>query len=162
MRPTSPAKLSKLTGECNDMYAMLEKNLLALSGVSRFDVKHLGFKRFLLHDKPFVVLGVDKNGGAVLHASLQGSKIHELRARFGHAICDATHYDSRFWIAIKLDKLETKTVLDIIQCAYNKALLHVSDLSRAVYTEKNPVPYDIDYHKILACAKGGEFVWQHI
>jgi predicted DNA-binding protein (MmcQ/YjbR family) len=127
----------------------LTKFILKLKGVKRFDLANQKLKRFLIHDVPFCVFG-SADGRSVLHIRLSRAKIKMLKARYCGTVTDSNFYVSRQWAMMNLDGvIPANIICEAISDAYTKALNAFSVLSRAVYFEDNPMPYNLDYELII-------------
>jgi|GEM_PF-1897128 len=126
-----------------------QKWLLKLAGVSKFYLKPLGLMRFLVHDKPFVAFAHDALEGEVAHLRLNKHACRDAVRRYPNIVRMSDFYQSERWIAVRVNKMDAKFFKEMLLAAYRTAAEEMSDLSRIVYADKNPIKYDLDYKRIL-------------
>jgi len=131
-------------------YELLNTTLLALNGVTKKQILKLDITRFLLHDKPFVVL---QQGSKILHVKLTKGKIKEYLVRYNGIFSPSSLYNSSRWLQLELNAIDNDLLKDILTQSYKALVLECSQLSQTIYQTKIPLKYDIDANKVLKKAK---------
>jgi len=118
-------------------------------------MSRLNLERYLLHDKPFVVIFVDplQKDRRVLHIKMSKSRSNEFAAKLNSEISISSIYNSVRWIEFDASTACVEIAAKMLQASYRSLKCGLSYLSQVIYSEKNSCEYDIDFIKILESSK---------